>query len=374
MDSLWHRLGRSRSEKTAAGGRSPQLDGLRGIAILAVVLHHSGIRPDHFFDWGPFGVRLFFVLSAFLITRSLWNLGGSAMYLRELKKFHLRRFARLLPAYLAALLFGVLAGMEEVRESLLWHLGFLSNFHLAQLGWFPAATGHFWSLAVQEQFYIVWPFVLLAVPFRLFPWAAMGLVVFGYGFRVWCLETDVPEFWRWFMLPGSVDSFAMGGLLAWVQRRHGFPALHGGRTGFRIAAAGVLVLWIVNRAIRFYPVSPWVAAMPEVLEAVVAAALVLVSVVGVGGTVGWVLSLRPLRFLGGISYGVFVYHLVLFHLMEPGLAQYGITRQSHPVAVAALILGVTVPIAMLSWRFLEQPVIDAMKGNPAVSDPSRNRA
>lgn len=357
-----------------AGGRSPQLDGLRGIAILAVVLHHSGIRPAHFLDWGPFGVRLFFVLSAFLITRSLWKLGDSGTCLRGLKTFHLRRFARLLPAYLAALFFGVLAGMAEVRESLLWHLGFLSNFHLARLGWFPAATGHFWSLAVQEQFYIVWPFVLLAVPFRLFPWAALGLVALGYGFRVWCLMTDVPEFWRWFMLPGSVDSFAMGGLLAWIYRRHGFPSMEAGRSGLRIAAAGVVVLWVANRAIRYSPWSPWVAGLPEVLEAVVAAALVLAATGGVGGAFGWVLSLRPLRFLGGISYGIFVYHLVLFHLMESGLAQYGITRQSHPVAVAALILGVTVPIAILSWRFLEEPVINAMKGSQSVSHPSRDRA
>lgn len=366
MDSLWHRLGRSRPKEAGADGRSPQLDGLRGIAILAVVLHHSGIRPAHFLDWGPFGVRLFFVMSAFLITRSLWKLGGSERYLQELKKFHVRRFARLLPAYLAALLFGLLAGMEEVRASLLWHLGFLSNFHLAHLGWFPAATGHFWSLAVQEQFYIVWPFVLLAVPFRKFPWAAGALVASGYGFRVWCLEVDVPEFWRWFMLPGCVDTFAAGGLLAWCVNRYGLPDPGVGGLRSASAAALVAVLWICNRLIRFYPGSPWLEALPDTLEAVVAAFLVLIAVAGVRGPVGWILELRVLVSLGGISYGVFVYHLIILHLMEPWLAQFGISRQTQPLAVAALILAVTVPVALLSWRVLEQPVMKAMKRKMSV--------
>ena len=366
MSSLWQRMGWDRFESTNADMRTPQLDGLRGLAILAVVLHHAQFHPPHFLDWGPFGVRLFFVLSAYLITQSLWRIGDSVAikktsYLRQLKEFHLRRFARVLPAYLAALFFGVMVGMEDVRSSLYWHLGFLSNVNFAMLGWFPASTGHFWSLAVQEQFYMIWPFVLLVVPFRWFPWVAVGLMGLGYAFRVWCFKAEIPNFWCWLMLPGWLDAFAMGGLLAWVKKKHGLPAPPLGAVSFLLGLTSVAGLWFLNRGIRFYPFASWVAAMPDVIESAVAVFLIWISVAGIQGPFGVVLNFQPLRFLGRISYGIFIYHLIVFHFLEAWLSHQGIDRDTRPLAVAACMLAVTIPLSVLSWHLLENPILRAVK-------------
>ena len=360
------RLDSSPSEKSRADGRSPQLDGLRGAAILAVVLHHSEFHPPHFLDWGPFGVRVFFVLSAYLITTSLWRLCGEvgqgrSFYVAGLQKFHLRRFARVLPAYMAALVCGALIGIEEVRESLLWHLGFLSNFDIAMRGWFPTATGHFWSLSVQEQFYLLWPFVLFLVPIRFFPWVAVGLIGTGYAYRVWCFVSEVPNFWCWLMLPGWLDSFAMGGLLAWIERQYGLPRpAHRSSLGL-LAAMGAVGVWILNRGLRYYQLSPWVAAIPDILESMVAVFLVWVSVVGVRGPAGWFLGSRPLRYLGKISYGIFVYHLIVFYFLSPWLLSHGIGRDGQPLVIAASMLAVTIPLSVASWYLLEQPVMKYVK-------------
>ena len=145
------------------------------------------------------GVTLFFVISGYLVTLSLWRIEDRCSRIgigraRELGNFQIRRLARLLPAFAAALGIGVLLGIEDVVEPFWWHVTFLSNVKMAMQGWFFGSTAHFWSLAMQEQFYIIWPFVLFAVPRRWFPVSAIVLVFGGYGYRVWCMESGVCDF------------------------------------------------------------------------------------------------------------------------------------------------------------------------------------
>jgi peptidoglycan/LPS O-acetylase OafA/YrhL len=167
------------------GGRSAQLDGLRGVAILLVFFHHSGIKFPHWVDWGQMGVRLFFMLTGYLITMSLWKIAKRTSEVRgghwkELGVFHLRRLARLMPAFYAAILLGALAGLPDILDPLWWHLGFASNFKMASQGYFFGPTAHFWSLALQEQFYLLWPFLVLFLPRRFFPWLILVFFLTGY--------------------------------------------------------------------------------------------------------------------------------------------------------------------------------------------------
>ena len=350
----------------ASGSYSPQLDGLRGIAILMVFIHHTGVHLPHFWDWGQMGVRLFFVLSGYLVTISLWKIEDRSAYLGvgyagELGVFHLRRFARLLPAFLGALAFGVLAGMDEVIEPLLWHLTFLTNFKIALQGWFFAPVGHFWSLALQEQFYLVWPFFLLAVPRRWFPCVALGLVAVGYSYRVFCLSSGIPDLWRWVMLPGSIDTFALGGLLAWLRCGPGLPALPSRPVGMGLLLLAGIAIWFANRIVRFSTVNPWIDCTPEILEGLIAVILVWGCVKGFPGTLGSFLSLTPLRFLGKISYGIFVYHLILFYFFEPMLEAWHIGPVNRPWLWSGSLFAITLAVSVASWYLLEKPAVAASK-------------
>ena len=353
-------------ERALQPGYSPQLDGLRGVAILLVFLHHSGLKFPHYWDWGQMGVRMFFVLSGYLITLSLWKIEDRAAHLRvgyagELGIFHLQRIARLLPAFFAALAFGFLVGMEDVIDPILWHMGFLTNFKIAMQGWFFGPTAHFWSLSLQEQFYLVWPFFLLAVPRRWFPFVALGVVGLGYGYRVFCILAGVSDYWRWLMVPGSIDTFALGGLLAWAKRGPGLPPL----PSRPVAIAGLVLLavgcWVANRVIRFAPVNAWMDSLPEIFEGIVALILLWGCVRGFPGLLGGFFAAAPLRFIGQISYGIFIYHLILFSFLEPYLVPFGIGPEKSPALWSILMFGLTFLVSVASWFWLERPAVRAAK-------------
>jgi peptidoglycan/LPS O-acetylase OafA/YrhL len=118
-----------------AGAYLPQLDGLRGLAILAVVFHHFGFHPPSWMDWGPVGPSVFFLLSGYLITLSLWKLqdqndSGLWSFSQIVASFHARRICRLLPLIGVLLIIGWVCGIEEYRETWAWHVTFLTNFYL----------------------------------------------------------------------------------------------------------------------------------------------------------------------------------------------------------------------------------------------------
>jgi len=342
--------------------RSPQLDGLRGIAILMVFFHHSGVHLSHWWDWGQMGVRMFFVLTGYLITLSLWKISekvGGDHPARELGVFHLKRFARLLPAFYLALLFGVVVGFEDVINPLLWHLSFLTNFKIAAQGYWFGPTAHFWSLALQEQFYLLWPFAVLFLPRRWFPWFLLLVFSSGYLYRVFCLQFGISEFYRWIMLPGSLDTFAIGGFLAWLKKGPGLPKLPREHPGLGFLFLLMAGLWFLNRYIRVGPTNPWVDGLPEVLEGIVAGYLLIGSVHGWRGVIGQILSWNPLRYIGRISYGIFVYHLLLLFFCEPYLSRYGVGPDGAAWPWALLMLGVTILVSALSWHFIEQPTSKA---------------
>ncbi len=164
--------------------RLPQLDGLRGAAILFVIWHHFGLHLPGWLDIGPIAPSMFFLLSGYLITRSI--LGG-VMGPAQMAGYHARRFARLLPALYVMLLVGWLIGLEEFRDGLGWHAGFLTNFQMVANDDWSGSLSHLWSLSMQEQFYFIWPLVLL-LPNRLLPGAFLTLFVGAAVFRAGCLQ------------------------------------------------------------------------------------------------------------------------------------------------------------------------------------------
>ena len=190
-------------------GFIPALDGLRGIAIILVMLHHfTYYRPTSgidaligsvlFFGWT--GVDLFFVLSGFLITGILLDTRGSERYFTS---FYARRTLRIFPLYYLVLFLAfvvlpkfpavhpVLAGQADVPPQWPYWL-YLTNFSIADRGWVHGWVDVAWSLAIEEQFYLVWPLVIWLCPPRLVAWLCTAIFVAEVFARSFARAADVP--------------------------------------------------------------------------------------------------------------------------------------------------------------------------------------
>ena len=139
------------------------------------------------------------------------------------RRFYIRRFLRIFPLFYGTLAILCLLGISEVRDSLPWHISYLSNFYFAKLGWFPNHINHLWSLAVEEQFYLVWPFVIVLTPRRLLLPTLVAIAAVGPAYRWIGGLMDVD--WMWTFTPpfANVDSLALGGILgyAWATESEG---------------------------------------------------------------------------------------------------------------------------------------------------------
>ncbi len=337
----------------------PQLDGLRGIAILSVLLHHFQIHLSGWIDWGPVGVRIFFLLSGYLITLSLWKLhfrvADGANYWAGLRAFHARRMVRLTPVLYAMIALGCVMGLAEFQDALGWHLAFLTNFHTLISGEWPGAASHLWSLSVQEQFYLSWPLVILLIPRSYLPYALAAFILGAATFRFGCMATGASDYYRWTMLPGMLDSFALGALIAcWKASKRQLP-ITSGKVGTAIGVAA-FGCYVVARLMRNAPFSsPWLA-FTESFENLFLGWVLLRTIEGWGGITGRIFENGVLIFLGKISYGLYVFHTLVHVALDPWLNRIGLTLPEYAWARAALLLPVSVAIATLSWRFVEQPL------------------
>lgn len=339
----------------------PQLDGLRGVAIMSVLIHHFDVHMPLWLDWGPIGVRLFFLLSGYLITLSVWKLihpdQSAGSLWKGIGGFHLKRAVRLLPVLYTMLFVGVLMGLPEIEEGFFWHAGFLTNFYtLAQDEW-PGAASHLWSLSVQEQFYVLWPFLLLVIPKRTLPWALVGLILFAFGYRYYCWSTDASVFMRWLMLPGVIDSFSMGALVAcWKSAGRPFSITEG-RASYAWAACAIGA-YLFARILRFVPtLSPWLAVI-ETLENFALAWLLLRTISGWNGWLGAILKNRWLVYIGKVSFGLYVFHVLIHVAFSPWLTQFGIIDTR---ARAFVLILATMGVAAISWHSVEAPLSALMR-------------
>lgn len=342
-----------------------QLDGLRALAVVAVIYTHS-FEPGSIesrFALGPEGVRLFFVLSGFLITSILLNYRqtkeqGHVGWRRVIGVFYLRRYLRLSPPYYAYLLAGLflLPGLWPVAG---YYAVYLQNFlFVGDEHLFNHVAGHFWTLAVEEQFYLVCPFLVLFAPRRALPWVMGGLVVASPVLRVVAIELGATRFQVSMMMPTYFDTLGLGGLLALLA--HG-PGLRG-RAAHRLANGALIVGLPLFAAAKFGVLAE---ALPHSLAYSayeLSMGLVFVWVVsrgaqGFGGVTGAVLSSRPLVYVGRISYGVYVYHLNTPGLLQQiVLPRLGLSLPDKGWLTFAVVLPATIGIAALSWLLIERPV------------------
>ena len=337
----------------------PQLDGLRAYAVLAVLLHHlfeARVLPSVLsLGWGTLGVRLFFVLSGFLITglliRARDEVEASGVPRRVvLGHFYLRRALRIFPIYYLVLVLTLIWGPPDAHEQLPWLATYTYNLWISHLGRYPGYFSHFWSLCVEEQFYLLWPFVVMFAPRRHVPFWAVAMIVAAPVYRVLALIGDINGVAFYTLTPSSLDALGMGALLATCT--HGRPAsrvlekrLRWGSTA--LVAASVLLWWQSPRLFK---------VLYETLLAMIFAWLVAGAS---RGFVGWArigLQARPIVYLGKISYGVYVYHLLMLYVVPFLFQKLGIALPDDEVARFLLYSGITIAVASVSWVAFEAPI------------------
>jgi peptidoglycan/LPS O-acetylase OafA/YrhL len=176
---LSEEVGGSSTKGMRSEGMIPGLDGLRAVAVIMVMLFHQ-----HILEFGWAGVQLFFVLSGFLITAVLYRQKGAHLG-PYIQRFYWRRFLRIFPVYYAylallSLLIAVRLVPKDVSSHLPYAFAYLYDFVYAQGVLTPSKTiSHFWSLSVEEQFYLVWPFVIFFCTKRTLEWVLWAIVVTG---------------------------------------------------------------------------------------------------------------------------------------------------------------------------------------------------
>jgi peptidoglycan/LPS O-acetylase OafA/YrhL len=344
----------------------PGLDGLRAIAVAGVFLFHARPHADGnpYLPGGFLGVDLFFVLSGYLITSLLlveWEAGNRI----DLRRFWMRRARRLLPALvvvvLAALILAAIFARDDLGRtrsdavsSLLyytnWHLIIANHSYFALMGR-PSLLNHLWSLAVEEQFYVIWPLLLVPGLVLLGRRRLPLLVVVGIAgsaLAMWLLYDPHGDPSRvYYGTDTRAFLLLMGILLAlvwpWIERMGRALAV------FELLGVAALIATVLL-FLRMQDFDPTLYRGGDLAAAFCFA--VLVGAVAHPATgLGQALGVAPLRWIGERSYGIYLWHWPVVALMRPGLD----ISWTGP-GVVVLQAGIVVAAAALSYRFIEQPI------------------
>ena len=341
------------------GGYWPALDGLRAIAVLWVLLFHAGVPP---FRGGFIGVDVFFVLSGCLITGLLLAEFDAAGRI-ALGHFYVRRALRLVPALALVLALFVLAswvrldaagGRASVREAL-WAGAYLTNWVRA-FGLDPMPhLGHTWSLAIEEQFYLLWPALLLACVrgggggARRVLALALALALAVWGWRVALTLAGASADRLYNGLDTRVDTLMWGcALAAAVQWRRGAPLPAPLARGLAWVALGALALLALAACTLDWQARGLYLG-GSVMVAALSALLVFDLACNPASRLRRALSWPPLVALGRVSYGVYLWHFVIYVF----LYRQGVPRLEVQLLGSAL----TALAVWASWRWVEQPAL-----------------
>ncbi|ACL61611.1 acyltransferase family protein [Methylobacterium nodulans] len=331
----------------------PQLDGLRAIAIGLVGIEHYGgpLVHEHFpISAGAVGVHLFFVLSGFLITRNLLlRLDGHSPG-DVIRRFFIGRAARLAPAYYLALLVLFALGAPKVSDHIFWHLTYMSNYLAATGG--PLLV--FWSLAVEEQFYLMLPLLLF-----LYNWNAVrvatGLIVVGFLSRSLVLATPIDPWSFELSILGKFEILGTGVLIGALSYQ---ASQQGNRFLFGPALVALAVACFVFQGVAWYL---WGNGVVRHLTfplttGIFFAMLVLRADADLPGLLAFFSGFAFVRFVGKISYGIYLTHAFFPEIFTSTLYVHHFGPAPLWVqGLGSIALSLLVPT--LSWYLIEHPFL-----------------
>jgi peptidoglycan/LPS O-acetylase OafA/YrhL len=349
-----------------------QLDSIRAIAVLLVMISHW--VPLSFlgrFQLGGWGVDIFFVLSGFLITWILLenrqkadneDIGKGTV----IKNFYIRRTLRIFPIYYIVVLLLLLFSQytsTDIRTSFPYYLTYTSNFYMFGLGKWEGIgiLSHLWSLAVEEQFYLFWPTLMLFIPRKYL--LHVIYIFIGVGLLSQFLLRNHPM--GPIMTPACFQAFGLGALLAWhmVYHQEGLERFY----KFISILAVVALIFFIGGLVK---PDLGIFKMFRAISSVIGLFLIMHIVYrGRAGKLkfGFVWNNRFLIFMGKISYGIYLYHNIIPHFTSKALDKLGISVGTVlPYKLGYLLMiGVNfvilITISWLSWIIIEKPILALKK-------------
>jgi peptidoglycan/LPS O-acetylase OafA/YrhL len=329
----------------------PDLDGLRALAVLLVIFYHYRVPG---FAGGYVGVDVFFVISGFLITSLIQQEIGEGRF--TLLHFYERRIRRIFPALTPLFLVAGIAGYLQLFPEALKRFGeslgavslFLSNFEFwRETGYFSEVADqkpllHTWSLAVEEQFYLLYPPLMIAfAPYRR-NWRLNAFLIISALSLVWGIWASFnAPLAGFYLFPSRIWELLIGAVIAIGA----FPIVSSRFASTTLAASGLAMLSYA--AVLYTPDTPFpgfAALLP-----CIGAGLIIYAGMGSPPAINKALSVRPVVFIGLISYSLYLWHWPIYVF-----AKYHLQRDLFPPEIVALI-AVSIGIATLSWRYVEMP-------------------
>ena len=331
----------------------PSLDGLRAVAVTLVIVHHLHVpySPD------GRGVLTFFVLSGFLITWMLLKESETTGAV-SVRNFYVRRVLRIFPAFYVFLILSIVARIVTIgwpnRFLLLDYIccfSYTVNYRFALTPNIEHTAWHTWALAIEEQFYLLWPLVFLAfrTNLRKLTRVLIGAIVFVEIYRIVLLfKFHAHEYWLNFSFDCRADHLLIGCLLAVLLKRGVLAPFWNLLTSRLWVSLVPFGLMIGSIALDFRFHHPYRFAVGFVIDPLLTA-LFLVQVMAFGHTFlwGW-LNWRVIRYLGQISYGMFLYHMLANRLAIDLFGRHSLWFRVPVVMALAVLMGA------LSFHLLEQ--------------------
>lgn len=337
--------------------RIPELDALRGLATLAIIFYHLW-----FINISILGtaVDLFFVLSGYLITSIILANAGAPRFLRT---FYARRFLRIWPIYyltlLLLILFNSLSKAPNSTDGLLLHVFYLQRLPLYWSSHEPSflpAFQHTWTLAIEEQFYLLWPLAIVLCGRR-------GVVPLSLGVIIASVASRASGLAPWLLLSHG-DGLALGGLLAASLQHSAGELLQNRRHGIRFAllmfAATVALVAseLVGRNLSAGALDRLASSLRLLFINLVYCGLVGFAVSASGRReLSW-LRAPLLRELGAISYGLYLYHHIVFHYLSDITVPGG---RFGSFCFDFMKIIICIALAIASWRLVERPILELKK-------------
>ena len=284
----------------------PELDAIRAIAVLLVIFHHW-LPVYHFLNFlpnGPLGVNIFFVLSGFLITNILLK-SKNQIQNDEIKKgtvfknFYARRTLRIFPIYYLVLIVLWLLNDPNIKYDGAYYFSYTSNYLFYSQQFFPGHLAHLWSLAVEEQFYIFWPWLIILVNKKLLPYLISLFIIIGISSNYIFTEKG---WWVELLTPACFDAFAIGGMLSYliIYRQDIIEQI---QSKFK---------WITIIIIMFFLLDLFkMSFIPSRTSHALLAILVIYYCLFKNNikVISFILNNKWLIKIGKVSYGVYLYHL-----------------------------------------------------------------
>jgi peptidoglycan/LPS O-acetylase OafA/YrhL len=326
----------------------PQFDGLRAIAVLLVIISHwmPSMKVLNILPNGELGVCLFFVLSGFLITRILLQmknemLEGKISFWGSIKLFYWKRTLRIFPIYYLSLLVLLFFNNETIKSSFFWNVTYLTNFYIVFInkGWIGCVS-HLWTLAVEEQFYLFWPIIILLAPFRYLTKLIIVIICLGVLYRV----TNFNNYYLYkYFTPGCFDALGTGAFIAL-----NYDYIQCWFLKHKVYLSALIMTFSALIITNYIKYDYFTDIYERFIISIFSGLLVFKAISGFNRPLAIVLENPFIMYIGRISYGLYLYHNLIPFIYIPDF---------HSIFSYFLRLLILFSLSTASFYLIEKPIL-----------------